>query len=234
MRNILIVEDDIDTNSNLRILVERLDDIEVTQAYDLQAGLKHVTESHFDVAIVDIELGPKDRYGGLAILAKLSGTGTATLVVSGAAEDIFSEVTIALDAYDFIAKPIKEASFLNKLNHALRATVQQSSENGNQGPKVSVYPEGLIKDPLKQYVYKWHGERVSLTITQVRLLACLIESPGETVPYSVLLSQLDSTNSKSALATHISGIRSKFRSVDDRFAQIDTDPGKGYVWKTSK
>jgi DNA-binding response OmpR family regulator len=235
MRRIAIIDDDLGTNDHLKALVESLPDVLVSQCFDLPSGLQLVSDEQFDVVVLDIDLGAglKDRYGGLTILSKLSGRKTATLVVSGMPEQNLPEVVFSLDAYDFIGKPINDASFSNKLHHALISAQLEKASADTADSATPIYPAGLEKDPHKHFVFKWKGKRVKLTMTQSRLVDCLVEQAGQPIPYATLLKQLGNATSKSALATHISDIRTRFWDVDPEFSEIDSEPGKGYVWKTS-
>jgi len=231
MPRIAIIEDDSKLNDHLKGLVESLPDAAVSQYLDRSAAEEAVIHEHFDLVILDIELGqgPKDKYGGLSILAKLSGKRTVTLVVSGTSEQSLPNIVITLQAYDFIGKPIDDLNFINKVEHALNSQRPDYLDD-SQTNQAKVWPPGLTPDPERHPGFLWKGKRVRLTLTQVRLINCLIKNPGQPVGNQILAKQLESSNSPSAIATHMSDIRHRFTDIDPEFKAIDIDPGKGYVW----
>ncbi len=233
MRKIAIVEDDQATNDRLKKLVESLGDVEVEQAFDRESAEKLFGSRHFDLVIVDVELGqgPKDRYGGLTLLANLKGKRTVAIVVSGVSEENLSEVALSLHAYDFIGKPIVDLDFVNKVEHALewqRESTVTREEGGTAGQRM---PPGLEIDPARYVGLRWNEKPVRLTLTQLRLVHCLIEHPGRVVEHAKLQRLMDTSKSSGALATHISGVRDRFLDVDSAFDRIESEPGKGYAWK---
>lgn len=229
-RTVLIIEDDQSVNGRLKGLVESIAHTVVTQAFSRVEAELLMAGQRFDLAIVDIQLGTigKDRYAGLKLLTAFAELNTAVIVVSGILQDNLREVSITLSAYDFIGKPVVEIDFLNKVERALEwCETQGHEEIGN-----SSWPAGLQPDSKRNGGFLWKGQRVTLTLTQLQLVRCLIETPGRVVPYNRLAEQLKTGSSAKAIAVHIAGVRRAFRNLDTAFDEIDADPGKGYVWKT--
>jgi DNA-binding response OmpR family regulator len=233
MLKVAIIEDDESTNKHLCQLISGYD-VEVVPAYTREDAIKLVKSQRFDVVIVDVDLGPgpKEKYAGFEILTLLNGAQTVTLVVSGAPHPNLQELAISLQAYDFIGKPIPELSFINKFEHALKTAQMQEGDNVvSLGSEVAL-PPNLTKDPKIQYGLRWKGTLVrGLTLTQLRLVACLIEQPGTPVRRAALAHQLGTSNAAAAIATHMSEIRKQFVEIDPEFSQIQPEPGVGYVWK---
>jgi two-component system OmpR family response regulator len=231
MANVAIIEDNVEVNNHLKELVESVSDTVVSQYFDRCSAEIAIQQEQFDLVVLDIELGqaPKDKYGGLQILSQLRGKRTVTLVVSGTSEESLPDIVISLQAYDFIGKPINDLNFLNTLEHALHWQQPELSEE-DKSEKTKVWPAGLAPDPDRHPGFMWKNTRVRLTLTQIRLINCLIRHPGQPVDKSQLAKQLDSSNSTAAIATHMSDIRHRFTDVDPNFNSIIVDPGKGYVW----
>jgi DNA-binding response OmpR family regulator len=233
MLKVAIIEDDVTMNNHLRQLIHGFD-VDVIQAFTREDAIRLVKESRFDVVIIDVDLGPgpKEKYAGFEILSLLNGTRTVSLVVSGAPHPNLQDLALSLQAYDFIGKPIPELSFINKFEHALKTSQMQEGESivtiGTEGS----LPMHLTKDPHIQYGLRWHGKLVrGLTLTQLRLVACLIEKPGVPVKRAALAHQLGTSSSPAAIATHMSEIRKQFVEIDPDFNHIQPEPGVGYVWK---
>jgi len=150
--------------------------------------------------------------------------------VSGASEENLPDIVITLQAYDFIGKPINDLNFINKVEHALHSQNNDSKKDLDE--KIKTWPTGLAPDPDRNPGFLWRGRSVRLTLTQIRLLNCLIKTPGVTVESSKLAKQLDTSNSLSAVATHLSDLRRRFTDIDPHFDAIEPNPGIGYVWTT--
>ncbi len=233
MRRVAVIEDDKATNDHLRGLLETLPDLDVVQAFDRETAESIISAQRFDLVVIDIDLGqvPKNKYAGFALLLQLSGKGRATIVVSGMPEENLQAVSLSLSAYDFIGKPINDLDFLNKAEHALE---WEASDNGGNEVGVHAWPDGLQLDPARKPGLLWKGKPVRLTLTELSIVHCLIEPPGRVVEYSRLAKTMKSSVSPKALATHMTGVRKKFIDVELTFDQIDSEPGKGYVWKTGR
>jgi DNA-binding response OmpR family regulator len=154
------------------------------------------------------------------------------LVVSGVPQPNLHDVALSLQAYDFIGKPIPELSFINKFEHALKTSQMREDESIVSPASVFSLPANLTKDENIRHALRWKGRLVrGLTLTQLRLVACLIERPGVPVNKAALAQQLGSSSASQAIATHISEIRRQFVEIDPDFSHIQSEPGVGYVWK---
>ena len=232
MRRIAIIEDEPIDSNNIKSLIEKsLDDVEVRQAFTKADAEILLNSEKFDVVIMDVELGKgaKNRYAGLSLLSDIRGN-WATIVVSGMPEDNLRGLSVALHAYDFIAKPVDEQDVINKIEKAL----EWLRADPNKGlVSDQALPAGLEFDSARKNKLLWQGKTVQLSITQLNLVLCLIEHPGQVVDQTQLIKNLKSGGSSKAVATQISGARAAFRDVDPTFNKIDNEPGRGYFWKTT-
>lgn len=231
MTRIAIIEDVREDSDNLKALIHSSLEAEVRQAFNKAEAESLLKDEKFDLVIMDIELGvgPKNRYAGLGLLSDIRAS-WPTIVVSGMPEDNLRGLALTLHAYDFIAKPVDEQDFINKIEHALEWA---SSEAGKDLTTQQGLPEGLTADPQRKNRYLWNGRPVSLTLTELSILQCLIERPGTVVETRNLVKNLKSGMTNKAIATQLSNVRAKFRDVDPDFDRIENEPGRGYRWKTS-
>lgn len=235
MPKVAIIDDDKSTNDHLRDLIAT-HSVEIFQAFSRDDAIQLIEKNRFDVVIADVDLGPgpKEKYAGFELLSLLNGLKTVTLVVSGVPQPNLQEVALSLQAYDFIGKPIPDLSFINKFEHALKTSQMREDESIITPSGEAALPAHLTKDPNVRHALRWKDQPVrGLTITHLRLIACLIESPGVAVKKNVLAHQLGSSNAASAIATHMTEIRKKFVEIDPEFDCIQPEPGVGYVWKTN-
>ncbi|SDY36088.1 DNA-binding response regulator, OmpR family, contains REC and winged-helix (wHTH) domain [Variovorax sp. YR266] len=232
MRKVLIVEDDVSTNDRLKALVESVPDTEVIQAFD-KVGAEEAMRLHtLALMVIDVRLGegPKDKLSGLTLLNTLNGKPTVAIVVSGMPYDMLQDFAISLQAFEFINKPINELDFINKVERALVFHKQLLADL--PAPQASGWPAGLEPDAKRKLHFRWKGRPVMLSITEMRLVHCLIEPPNTVVEYAKLGQQLLTATSRKAVNTAMTGVRNGFIDVDPNFDAIDSEPGKGYIWRT--
>lgn len=233
MPRIAIIEDVAIDSDRLKSLIEQsIEDVKVLQAHTRTEATKLLASEKLDLVIMDIELGqgPKDRYAGLGLLSEMRNMEWPTIVVSGMPEENLRNLALTLSAYEFIAKPVEDQDFIHKVEHAL---AWEKSDVGRDLFGAQNWPEGLQADPNRKNKLLWKGKLVRLTMTELSIVQCLIEDPGKVVDKKRLTANLKSAVSTKALATHVSGTRSKFREVDPSFDRIENEPGKGYVWNVT-
>ena len=231
MTRIAIIEDELIDSEHMKSLIEKSLDAEVRQAFSKSEAEHLLSSEKFDLVIMDVELGggAKNRYAGLSLLSDYKGN-WATIVVSGMPEDNLRGFSLALHAYDFIAKPVDEQDLINKIERAL----EWSRSDANKGFAADQgLPAGLELDPQRKSKLLWKGKLVQLSITQLSIVQCLVEKPGQVVDNTRLIKNLKSGGSAKAIATQVSGARAAFRDVDPDFNKIENEPGRGYFWKTT-
>lgn len=220
-------------NNRLAGIARSLGEVDVVQAFDQSSGEGLISNGDHDVAMIDIDLGPDMRnrtsYGGFALLSALAQKRTVTLVISGMPDENLHDLSLALKAYEFLAKPVTDAQVANALRHALDAS-ERTIDRTSQEPTTS-WPRDLKKDPDHDPGLLYKGKPVRLSLTEYRLVHRLISKPGEVVPSDELLEELGTAQSRSAVATHLTNIRKRFRDIDSEFDALSNSPGRGYVWK---
>lgn len=232
MRKVLIVEDDRSTNDLLRSLVKTIPDTDVIQAFDKASAEDAMRIHSLALMVIDVKLGegPREKLSGFTLLNMLNGKPTVAIVVSGMPSDMLPDLAISLQAFEFISKPINELDFINKVERALAFHKQLLADLPD--PEASGWPAGLESDSRRKLRFRWKGKPVMLTITELRLVHCLIEPPNTVVEYARLGEQLPSGKSRKAVNTAMTGVRNGFVDVDPEFDAIESEPGKGYIWRT--
>lgn len=234
MHKVAIIDDDKSTNDRIHDLLKAIPDISIVQEFDGKSAEQRLSKEHFDVIILDIDLGegPKSRYGGFDLLSGLRDRKTTTLVVSGMQETNLADVSISLRAYDFIGKPFSDIELFNKFEHALEA--QLADPRMDNDVSSAAWPVHLETDNSRVHGLKWKGKSVGLSLTQSRLVHRLLLDIGKPVAISELAKQLKSANSAGAVASHFTGVRQRFLDADPDFNCIRNEPGLGYVWQKEK
>ena len=107
-KRILIVEDSPTMRQLLVFALRRLKDVEISEAQDGMDGLRRVTNEHFDIALIDINMPVMD---GLKLISLIRGEESlkdipiVVITTEGASED--RERAIALGANEYLTKPIQ-------------------------------------------------------------------------------------------------------------------------------
>ncbi len=105
---VLIVEDSPTMRQLLVFALRRLKDVEISEAQDGMDGLRRVTNDHFDIALIDINMPVMD---GLKLISLIRGEESlreipiVVITTEGASED--RERAIALGANEYLTKPIQ-------------------------------------------------------------------------------------------------------------------------------
>ncbi len=105
---VLIVEDSPTMRQLLVFALRRLKDVEISEAQDGMDGLRRVTNEHFDIALIDINMPVMD---GLKLISLIRGEESlknipiVVITTEGASED--RERAIALGANEYLTKPIQ-------------------------------------------------------------------------------------------------------------------------------
>lgn len=234
MSEILVVEDDPETNDAIAGLLRSIADTRVTCVHSRPEAHELIVKNTYDLAVIDLDLGPENgvpgRFAGISLIPELAKKDVVTIVVSGLTEEAMPEVVLALKAFDFVSKPFRTHDFLNKVNNALKLRKANAANEGDQLTEVAHRSE-LQKDPDNNPGFLWRGKPVRLTITQYRLVNKLIRTPGAEVTFASLAEAMGTATSKGALATHFTGIRKRFVDVDPKFKALISAPGRGYVWQ---
>ncbi len=105
---VLIVEDSPTMRQLLVFALRRLKDVEISEAQDGMDGLRRVTNEHFDIALIDINMPVMD---GLKLISLIRGEESlreipiVVITTEGASED--RDRALALGANEYLTKPIQ-------------------------------------------------------------------------------------------------------------------------------
>jgi two-component system nitrogen regulation response regulator NtrX len=114
---ILVVDDEADIRSSLRMILE-YEGMESSEAASGEQALKVLDEVRPDVVLLDIKM---PRTDGLEVLAELSKRhpGLPVIMISGHATIATAVEATRLGAFDFMEKPLERDQVLLKLRNAL-------------------------------------------------------------------------------------------------------------------
>ena len=118
---VLIVEDSPTMRQLLVFALRRLKDVEISEAQDGMDGLRRVTNEHFDIALIDINMPVMD---GLKLISLIRGEESlkdipiVVITTEGASED--RDRALALGANEYLTKPIQANRVLSVVRALLK------------------------------------------------------------------------------------------------------------------
>lgn len=234
MYKIAIIEDDVPTNDEFKKYVTNLwPKSEVDQFHEFNSALTALTLKNYDLVISDIDLGPgTDEYGGIKIAKALDALQIPLLIVSGSPQpEIHRGIFRALDAWDYLQKPISETDFVTQIDRAM--TFRQARLHALNNPNISL---SSSNDPNLEINFrsgttvKWKGKKVHLSMTQTCLLELLVSKPNSHVKFEELFELISTGRNKENLRVYMGKIRNALKDIDPDFDSIKTIPMVGYSW----
>lgn len=232
MLKVAVIEDDVPTSNQLKGWIEAAKPgIQVEQWFSRDEAEAAIAREHYDVVVLDIELG-RERHAGVAIINAINKHhGTPVLVVSAMPAAIYRSIMKALDAWDYLQKTsFDEAEFIETFLDILRAAKSRSP--AEDAPATAPARAELSIDPLRQNATLWRGKRVNLPLTAQRILLALYEHKGQVVSYDELFQVVKSGRNRDNIRKHVSTIREAFREIDPDFDGIENVPMRGFRWAT--
>jgi DNA-binding response OmpR family regulator len=229
MEKVAVIEDDQPTSQLLRGWIEAArPGIRVEQWFSRDEAEAAIIREHYDLVVLDIELG-RERHAGVALINAINKTrpGTPVLVVSAMPATIYRSIMKALDAWDYLQKTsFEEADFIDTFLEILRA--------GRAAPKpattATASSDDLSLDPLRQNSALWRGQRINLPLTAQRILSTLYQRRGQVVSYEDFFQVVKSGRNRDNVRKHVSTIRDAFRELDPQFDAIENVPMRGFRW----
>ena len=218
--HVLIVEDEKKMAELLKSGLEE-ENHSVSLAFDGRDALEMAQTLEYDAIVLDLMLPGID---GFEVARRLRKGGNKTPILVLTARDTVPDVVKGLDigADDYMTKPFSFEEFLARL----RAV----SRRGSAERPTVLQVADLTLDPAS-HVVKRHGEEISLSRTEYRLLEFLMRRAGRAVPRNtIILSVWDSNEDveENTLDVFISMLRNKV-DKDYKVKLIQTVRGTGYT-----
>lgn len=195
---------------------------QVVTAPDGVRALEAVRDKTPDVVVLDVMM---PGLSGVEVARRLrSQTGTAALpilMLTARAEEQHELEGLRAGADDYLTKPFSMQVLLARV-HAL------ARRAGAGGSAASVLTLGPIAIDLDEHAATVEGEPMKLTVTEFRLLAALVSSPGKVLSRPALISRAIGpgvTVTERTIDVHVTSIR---RKLGDHAELIKTVRGVGY------
>lgn len=203
MRNILIVEDDMDIQELLREFLKEAG-YEVTSASDGIEAMDLFAKNKFDLILLDIMLPKIDGFGVCELIRKQSQVPIIMLTALSGEEEQIRGLDLQVD--DYITKPFSVPILIRKIAAVLRRSGQMQEE----GHKTIAY-QNLLLD-LDNYTAMVDGTVCELTQREFEVLRELLTHQGRIMTRQNLLDKLwryDFYGDERVVDTHIKNLRKK-------------------------
>lgn len=200
----------------------RQDGHEVVTATDGISALDAVRSRLPDVVVLDVMM---PGLSGLEVARRLrSQTETASIpiiMLTARAEEKNELEGLDAGADDYISKPFSMQVLLARVKAVARRV-------GATGTKKNQLTLGPVAIDLDEHAATVHGEPMSLTITEFRILAALVSSQGKVLSRPALISRAIGpgvTVTERTIDVHVTAIRKK---LGESSGMIRTVRGVGY------
>jgi two-component system, OmpR family, response regulator VicR len=226
---ILIVDDDRELIDLLAFALKRAG-LEPIAAYDAASAMRQYEERHPDLVVLDINLGTSN---GLSFLKELRRHGQVPVIMLTALDSEEDKVRgLELGADDYLTKPFSHRELVARIRAQLRRNVQEWQPTGrNSQTRLIVGPIAL--DVAEHSVTK-AGQAVSLTVTEFRLLHCLMSNAGVVVPTAALLRGVwgdPDAGGSDVVRVTVHRLRRKLEDDSAKPRLLHTIPGVGFLLK---
>ncbi len=225
-KSVLVVEDEADLSELIKYHLEK-EGYGCRCVTDGVAAIDEARRQRPDLIILDRMLPRKsgDEVAG-TILRDPKTANVPIIMLTAKAEEADQLVGFALGAVDYVTKPFSIKVLLARVAAILRR-VDISTE-----ARESVTAGPIAMDP-ERYLVTVHGDPVSLTTTEFRILKTLMQANGRVMDRTQLIDAVLGPTvavTDRTIDVHIAGLRKKLG--EEAAAWIQTIRGVGYTFRT--
>jgi DNA-binding response OmpR family regulator len=215
---ILIIEDETRLAEILEDYLKR-EGFRTERAKDGGRGLELWRAARPDLILLDVMMPVLD---GFEVARRVRAESSVPIIMLTArADEVDKLVGLGLGADDYVVKPYSPREVVARVKAVLRRV-------SGQVLAPEVFKVGGIEVDVGQYVARCHGEEVSMTASEVRLLASLAKEPGMVKSRAELLAATGDAErfaDERTVDAHVKNIRRKLNSCGE---QLETVRGVGY------
>ena len=228
---ILLVDDDRELIDLLAFALKRAG-LEPLAAHDAHTAVRVFEERRPDLAVLDINLGASS---GLEVLKSLRRQSAQVPIIMLTALDSEEDKVrgLELGADDYLTKPFSHRELIARIRAQLRRSAQHWPTRKAPETRLEVGP--IVLDLSEHSVTK-AGQTVSLTVTEFRLLHCLMTHAGSVVPTGTLLKQVwgyQDPGASDVVRVTVHRLRRKLEPDPSRPSYLHTVPGVGVLLKAN-
>ena len=226
---ILLVDDDRELIDLLAFALRRAG-LEPIGAHDAGSATRLFDERRPDLVVLDINLGASS---GLEVLRELRRRAAVPVIMLTALDSEEDKVRgLEAGADDYLTKPFSHRELIARIRAQLRRSGQGWAVN--RAPETH-FEVGSIALDLADHSVRKAGQPVSLTVTEFRLLHCLMSNAGTVVPTATLLKQVwgyQDPGASDVVRVTVHRLRRKLEQDPARPLLLHTIPGVGVLLKS--
>ena len=229
--SIALVDDDRNILTSISMALEN-EGFKVQTYIDAENALVGISRNPPDLAVIDIKMPGMD---GEELLKRLRKKTTIPIIfLTSKDEEVDELLGLKLGADDFIKK--SGGFSIKVLVERIRVQLRRK-ENTIDDSKNIIKHGKLVLDSL-QLECEWNGQSLpeKLTTTEFIIVKELAKRPGIIKERAQLMDIAYKDNNDiedRTIDSHVKRIRKKFKTVDQKFAAIETRYGSGYRWNVS-
>ena len=224
MKNILIIEDDLEIIKLLEIHLTNLI-YTTSKASDGATGLEMALHNDYDLILLDLTLPVMD---GIEVCKQLRlKKTTPVIMLTARTEEIDRVLGLEIGADDYISKPFSIRELLARIKAVIRRT---NTEPHNKSQTTAIKAEGLYIDVDKRRV-NLADQKIDLSPKEFELLVLMASNPGRNYSRTELLDIIWGYNFdgyEHTVNSHINRLRAKIESDMANPIYILTSWGVGY------
>jgi len=227
---VLLVDDDRELIDLLAFALKRAG-LEPVAAYDRTSALRLFEERQPDLVVLDINLGTSSGLDVLKDLRRRSSLPVIMLTALDSEEDKVRGLEAGAD--DYLTKPFSHRELIARIRAQLRRSGQEWPARRPPETRLEV---GAITLDLSEHSVTKAGQPVSLTVTEFRLLHCLMSNAGRVVPTGDLLKQVwgyQDPGGSDVVRVTVHRLRRKLEQDPARPHLLHTIPGVGVLLKAA-
>lgn len=198
--------------------------IEMFEASNGLSGLREFFNVHPDIVVVDLDVTEMTGWQVIGRIRELSDVPVVVIASQATNEHVSKAFQLGVDG--FLARPFDPGDLLARLN-----AIQNRGADADE--KRWVYQRNGLTVDLRSCEVFVHGESVSLTGTEYRLLTYLIERRGWVVSHDQILNSVwgaDYLGERDQVKLYVWYLRRKIENDPRKPKMIVTKRGLGYTF----
>jgi two-component system KDP operon response regulator KdpE len=225
-RKILVIDDDPDLLELVGVLFSRAGAIVIT-ACDGEEGLRRFYADRPHLVILDLMMPGMDGWEACRSLRQLSNVPIIMLTALTSTPDVARGLDGGAD--DYVTKPFANRVLLARARALMRRSMLPATNE-----KPVRYDDDYLAVDLERRRVMVRGKTVRLTPTEYRLLAYLVQHPGQVLTYEQILEQVwgpEVGQSWQYVQVYIYRLRRKLEKDPRRPRYLLAEPGVGYCFE---
>ncbi|KIL34535.1 transcriptional regulator [Cohnella kolymensis] len=224
--NILLVEDDESLHRGIQFTLQQ-EGFQVHSAYTLAKALTEITDHHFDLILLDVQLPDGNGFDFCAEVRRNLDIPIIFLTASDQEFDVVRGLDLGGD--DYITKPFRLREFVSRIQAVLR----RRSAIGREEEKSALMAGNLTLHVTEMRLEK-ETRDIPLSITEFRLLSLFMSHPRSVMSKDQIIRHVwpDGVEAldDNTVAVNIRRLREKIEDDPQNPKHIQTVRGAGYRW----